>query len=55
MPEVKIIYDTSKTVDIREVIQAVFGMPFDQLIDDIRANREGKYDAVYIADAKGAG
>ena len=29
------------------LIRALFGMPLDQLVKDIRENREGKYDGLY--------
>lgn len=29
------------------LIRALFGMPLDQLVRDIRENREGKYDGLY--------
>lgn len=50
MPEAKIIYDTSKKVDLKEVIQAVFGLPFDQLVSDMASNKDGKYSSLYGTD-----
>ena len=29
------------------LIRALFGMPLDQLVKDIRENREGKYNRLY--------
>lgn len=45
-----IIRDDAKELTPDLAARIFFGMPLDRLIEDIRENRGGKYDSLYIND-----
>lgn len=42
----------AKPLTIEHISQMFFGMPFADAVRDIKDNRNGKYDDMWISDAK---
>lgn len=43
-----VVVDENKVITKEQLIFGLFGISLDQLIEDIYANKDGKYDDVYV-------
>ena len=44
------MHDDTKEITERTLVSLLFGMPYEDVIRDIRQNKDGKYEHLYVKE-----